>query len=216
MALHERARRRARESHAVRLEADLARAELQTLQMQLQPHFLFNTLHAIAVLIDENPKAASRMIAQLGDLLRETLRLSGTPEVPLGREIDLLKQYLLIEETRLGDRLTVKFDVQHDLLSVNVPSFILQPIVENAVRHGIAPRMEGGHLRIGAERAGQCVRITISDDGPGFAEERNGGIGLSSTRERLALRYRDHATLACATGLNGGAVVTLDIPLNNV
>ncbi len=215
MAMHERVKRRDRDVHAVRLEADLARAELHALQMQLQPHFLFNTLHAISVLVDENPKGASRMIAQLGDLLRETLRLSGTLEVPLSRELDLLRQYLAIEQTRLGARLRVDIDAPAALHDISVPSFILQPLVENAVRHGVAPRVEPGRVTVRAERTGNRLRMTIADDGPGFGAHRDTGIGLSATRDRLAVRYRDDASLTCATGPNGGALVTVDIPISD-
>lgn len=216
MAMHERRRRRARESHALKLEADLAHAELRALQMQLQPHFLFNTLHAISVLIDENPRAASAMISQLGDLLRETLRMSGTSEVTLRKELELLRQYLAIEEVRLGERLVVSVNAPDSLLDLSVPMFLLQPLVENAVRHGIATRMEPGRINISAERWGPRLRMTVADDGPGFGAMREDGIGLRATRDRLALRYRDRATLTQANGTNGGAVVTVEIPIGDV
>jgi two-component system LytT family response regulator len=147
MAMDERAARRRRELDTVRLEADLAQAQLRALQMQLQPHFLFNTLHGIAMLTDTDPAGAESMAVKLAELLRATLSLRDVPEVPLRTELDLLRAYLAIEETRFGDRLVVTFVVPDDALDERVPSFLLQPIVENAVRHGVAPRVAAGHAR---------------------------------------------------------------------
>jgi signal transduction histidine kinase len=214
VAIEERRRRRARELEASKLEAHLARAQLQALQMQLQPHFLFNTLHAISLLVDENPRAASRMIIQLGDLLRESLSLSDTHEVPLSREIELLRQYLAIEQARFGPRLSVDVDVPSGVEQTPVPSFLLQPIVENAVRHGVAPRIEPGRVSVRAVVAGNRLQLIVSDDGPGFGRapaER--GLGLAATRDRLAVRYRGAASLRCESSPAGGAVVTIEIPL---
>ena len=143
MAMDERAARRRRELDTVRLEADLAQAQLRALQMQLQPHFLFNTLHGIAMLTDTDPAGAESMAVKLAELLRSTLRLRDVPEVALRTELELLRAYLEIEETRFGDRLAVTLVVPDDLLDTLVPSFLLQPIVENAVRHGVSSRMRG-------------------------------------------------------------------------
>jgi two-component system LytT family sensor kinase len=138
-ATREREARVRREIDTARLEGDLAQAQLRALQMQLQPHFLFNSLHAIAMLTDSDPAAAESMAIKLADLLRATLRLRDVPEVPLREELQLLRAYLEIEEARFSDRLVVTFSLPDDMLDVRVPSFILQPIVENAVRHGVAP-----------------------------------------------------------------------------
>ena len=157
MAMDERAARRRRELDTVRLEADLAQAQLRALQMQLQPHFLFNTLHGIAMLTDTDPAGAESMAVKLAELLRATLSLRDVPEVPLRTELDLLRAYLAIEETRFGDRLVVTFVVPDDALDERVPSFLLQPIVENAVRHGVAPRVETGHIAIGVAREAHAL-----------------------------------------------------------
>jgi two-component system LytT family response regulator len=182
-AIEERAARRKRELDTARLEADLAQAQLRALQMQLQPHFLFNTLHGIAMLTDSDPAGAETMAVKLAELLRATLRLRDVPEVALRTELELLRAYLEIEELRFGDRLSVTFAVPEDLLDVPVPSFLLQPIVENAVRHGVAPRVENGRITIGATRDGSALVLSVEDDGPGFDTDpfAVAGVGLSAT-----------------------------------
>jgi LytS/YehU family sensor histidine kinase len=218
MAMDERAARRRRELDTVRLEADLAQAQLRALQMQLQPHFLFNTLHGIAMLTDTDPAGAESMAVKLAELLRATLSLRDVPEVPLRTELDLLRAYLAIEETRFGDRLVVTFVVPDDALDERVPSFLLQPIVENAVRHGVAPRVETGHIAIGVAREADALLLSVEDDGPGFGADpfAVGGVGLSATRERLALRYGDAGSIRCEMRNAGarGALVTIRIPLD--
>jgi len=216
--IDERAARRRRELDTARLEADLAQAQLRALQMQLQPHFLFNTLHGIAMLTDADPAGAETMAVKLADLLRATLRLQNIPEVALGTELELLRAYLEIEEVRFGDRLVVTFTVPEDLLDVPVPSFLLQPIVENAVRHGVAPRVETGHIAIGAEREAGSLVLSVEDDGPGFPADpfAIAGVGLSATRDRLALRYGTAGSIRCeARGAGAcGARVAIRIPLD--
>ena len=216
--IDERAARRRRELHTARLETDLAQAQLRALQMQLQPHFLFNTLHAIAMLTDADPAAAETMAVKLAELLRATLRLRDVPEVALRTELELLRAYLEIEVVRFGDRLVVTFTVPEDLLDVPVPSFLLQPIVENAVRHGVAPRVETGHIHIGAVRDGSSLVLSVEDDGPGFRADpfAIAGVGLSATRDRLALRYGAGGSLQCETRRGGasGARVAIRIPLD--
>jgi sensor histidine kinase YesM len=216
--IDERAARRRRELDTARLEADLARAQLRMLQMQLQPHFLFNTLHGIAMLTDTDPAAAETMAVKLADFLRATLRLQDVLEVPLRTELELLRAYLEIEELRFGDRLVVKFAVPPDLLDVPVPSFLLQPIVENAVRHGVAPRVEAGHITIGAAREASLLVLSVEDDGPGFDTDpfAIAGVGLSATRHRLALRYGAAGSIQCeARGAGArGARVAIRIPLD--
>jgi LytS/YehU family sensor histidine kinase len=223
-AIDERAAGRRRELDTVRLEADLAQAQLRALQMQLQPHFLFNTLHGIAMLTDTDPAAAESMAVKLADLLRATLRLRDVPEVALRAELELLRAYLEIEEVRFGDRLVVTFTVPEDLLDVPVPSFLLQPIVENAVRHGVAPRVETGHISIAAVREPGALVLSVEDDGAGFgadpfatvaaAAAATAGVGMSATRDRLALRYGAAASIVCEARRDGapGARVAIRIP----
>ena len=216
--IDERAARRRRELDTARLQADLAQAQLRALQMQLQPHFLFNTLHGIAMLTDSDPAAAETMAVKLAELLRTTLRLQNVPEVALRTELELLRVYLEIEEVRFGDRLVVELTVPENLLEVSVPSFLLQPIVENAVRHGVAPRVETGHIHVSASREGDSLVLTVEDDGPGFGADpfAIAGVGLSATRDRLALRYGVAGSICC-TGRHSsacGARVAIRIPLD--
>jgi LytS/YehU family sensor histidine kinase len=217
-AIDERAARRRRELDSARLEADLAHAQMRALQMQLQPHFLFNTLHGIAMLTDTDPAAAESMAVKLAELLRATLRLRDVPEVPLRDELDLLRLYLEIEEARFGDRLAVTFVAPDDVLETPVPSFLLQPIVENAVRYGVAPRVETGHIAITAAREQDALVLSVEDDGPGFAADPFAaeGVGLAATRERLALRYGDASSIRCEAPSAGthGARVAIRIPLD--
>ena len=217
-AIDDRGARRRRELDAARLEADLAQAQLRALQMQLQPHFLFNTLHGIAMLTDTDPAAAEAMAVKLADLLRATLRLRDVPEVPLRTELELLRAYLEIEETRFGDRLAVTFVAPDDVLDTLVPSFLLQPIVENAVRHGVAPRVETGHIAIRAAREAGALVLSVEDDGPGFGADPFAahGVGLAATRERLALRYGDAGSIRCEARSAGarGARVAIRISLD--
>jgi LytS/YehU family sensor histidine kinase len=215
-AMNERAARRRRDLDAARLEADLAQAQLRALQMQLQPHFLFNTLHGIAMLTDTDPAAAETMAVKLAELLRATLRLRDVPEVPLRTELELLRAYLEVEEARFGDRLVATFAVPEELLDAPVPSFILQPIVENAVRHGVAPRVETGHIAIAATREAGAIVLSVEDDGPGFGANpfAHQGVGLAATRERLTLRYGAAGSIRCETRSAGGqgARVAIRIP----
>src|SRR4029079_16430980 len=218
MAIDERAARRRRELDTVRLEADLAQAQLRAVQMQLQPHFLFNTLHGIAMLTDTDPAGAETMAVKLAHLLRATLRLRDVPEVPLRTELELLRAYLEIEELRFGERLVVTFAMPDDLLEVPVPSFLLQPIVEKAVRHGVAPRVETGHIAIGATRDAGALVLSVEDDGAGFDVDpfAVAGVGLSATRDRLTRRYGAAGSSRCEarSASERGARVAIRIPLD--
>lgn len=201
-------RTRERESQVARLEVQLADARLAALQSQLHPHFLFNTLHAVTSLIHEDPDAAEDMLTALSDLLRTTLGRGHQREVPLRDEIDFLERYLDIEKMRLGDRLQVALDIPADAADVPVPSFAIQPLVENAIRYAIAPRRAGGRLEIHAQHTDGWLRLTVADDGPGFGGR---GIKLKNLRARLAHLYGDGYRLTAGDRPTGGATVTVEI-----
>jgi two-component system, LytTR family, sensor kinase len=210
-----------------RLEAELAqlheqstRERLQALQMRLQPHFLFNTLQSISALLDEDVEAADEMIARLGDFLQLTLESSSALVVTLEEELKFLDRYVRIESVRLKDRLDVRWEIGPETLAARVPNLILQPLVENAIRHGIAARPAPGRVEIRATRADGLLRLQVTDDGPGLGGDtpanpaRQGGHGVALTRERLESLYatRQRLTLAAAPG--GGLAVTLEIPFD--
>lgn len=202
--------------------AQLDRARLQTLQMQLQPHFLFNTLNTISELVYRDPPAADRTIARLGDLLRLALETEQQPEVTLRQELEFLQKYLEIEKTRFHDRLTVNFVVEPQVLDACLPSMILQPLVENAVRHGINSRPGAGIIEIRAERIDGKLELKVSDDGAGLAGNNGGtdslpreGIGLSNTRQRLWQLYGERQKLVLRDRSSGsGLEVVLQIPFH--
>ena len=202
---------------AAELQTRLAQAQLQALKMQLQPHFLFNTLNAIAVLIYRAPEAAEQMVTQLSEMLRISLDRVGVQEVTLGQELEFLEKYLEIERTRFQDRLRVEVRVEPRALGACVPNMILQPIVENAVRHGVAPRSQGGRIEISARREDGLLRLAVSDDGRGTDEgaealAAKGGVGLSNTRERLARLYGDRHSFELRSSAGLGMTVTIAIP----
>ena len=203
-------------ARAARLETRLAEARLETLTAQLQPHFLFNTLHAISTLMHRDVEAADTMLARLGDLLRRTLDGRNRPEVPLAEELRLLEAYLDIARVRFEDRLTVDVRIASETNGALVPRFVLQPLVENALQHGIGSRQGCGRVTIQAKRDGERLHLSVSDDGPGGALQGNGfpreGIGLTNTRERLRERYgADHSLHLTKSG-DGGLLVAVDIP----
>jgi signal transduction histidine kinase len=215
---------RAREAQAARLAAQLAEARLGALQMQLHPHFLFNSLNAITVLVrDRHTEQAERMLELLSDALRRVLRgdpngggAGGDHEVALGEELAFVREYLAIEQVRFSDRLRVTWAVDESLAGALVPGFVLQPLVENALRHGLARRREAGALQIGARREGDALVLWVRDDGVGL-EERGvqEGVGLANTRERLRTLYGDRARLELAPAPAGarGTVATVRLPL---
>jgi hypothetical protein len=168
------------------LETRLVEAQLTALQQQLQPHFLFNTLHAISTLMHRDVNVADRVLVRLSDLLRMTLEAGHQKTVPLSRELAFIKSYLEIEQARLGDRLTTEFHVSEDTLHCSVPALILQPLVENAVKHGVARHTRPGRIDIGAERRGTQLVLTVADNGASSEDfDRPGGIGLRNTRARV-------------------------------
>jgi len=203
------------ERRAIELRGQLAQAQLQALKMQLQPHFLFNTLNAIAALVRKNEnKAATDMLAGLSDLLRLTLESAGAQEVPLKQEIDFLERYLEIERIRFADRLQVRMQIAPETLEARVPNLILQPLVENAIRHGIAPRSTPGLIEISAERENGKLRLQVKDSGTGMPPDQlhRRGVGLSNTLARLERLYGANQSLAFNNAPTGGAVVTLEMP----
>ena len=204
-----------RELRAAELEKRLVQARLQALQMQLNPHFLFNTLHAIAALMHKDLEAAERMITRLSDLLRYALDSTEAQEVPLGQELDFLRRYLEIEQTRFGDRLVVRFDIAAETLGALVPNLILQPLVENAIRHGIEPRAKPGCIDLRAWRENGRLKLEVRDNGVGLAPGRRPeeGVGLSNTRARLQQLYGDGQHRFGLDNASGaGLAVCLEIP----
>src|SRR5262245_26836937 len=200
---------------SAQLEMRLVEAQLQALQRQLHPHFLFNTLNAIAGLMRTDVDAADRMMDRLGDLLRMTLNTSNIQEVPLKEELEVLQKYLDIEQVRLGNRMTVSIDIDPEALDAQLPNFLLQPLVENAVRHGIAPRAEPGQLGISASHRGNRLTIEILNSGDGVPPHRltllNQGVGLANTRARLEHRYPNDHRLVFSNA-DPGFRVTVEIP----
>jgi len=200
---------------AAQLQTRLAEASLQSLQRQLHPHFLFNTLHSISALIPRDPEAADAMLGQLSDLLRLTLDRIGTQELPLKEELDFVQKYVEIERTRFGDRLQVDFDIAPETLDAAVPNMLLQPLVENAIRHGIARKVGGGRVEITARRNDGDLCLMVRDTGPGLAEAQPGlskGVGLANTRSRLEHLFGERHSLDFSEPPGGGLAVKIVIP----
>lgn len=205
-----------RELRASRLETQLAQAQLTVLRMQLDPHFLFNTLHAISSLMHEDVEAADEVVARLSDLLRMSLENVHQNEVTLQREMEFLEGYLAIQQTRFRDRLTVRLEIDPGSLDALVPSMILQPLVENAVTHGVASRLGSGEIMVRSRRQDGVLRLEVRDNGPGprgAGERISQGVGISNTRARLTQLYgaAHHFELVEASG--GGTLVKLELPL---
>ena len=197
------------------LEKRLAEARLMTLQMQLNPHFLFNALNSVATLIHHDTKAADRMLVRLAELLRLTLDNTSAQEIPLRAELALLERYLEIERIRFGDRLSFRVAIPGDLLDVRVPTLVLQPIVENALQHGIGPLARAGLVEIIGRRDGDSLVLEVRDNGRGLPVGQTGrdGIGLSNTRARLHHLYGEQQDLTLKNGESGGVIVTIRLPL---
>ncbi len=217
-------REQARELAASRAATALAEARLELLRVQLDPHFLFNALNTIAGLVHADPAGADRMIARLGELLRFSLDARGRQEVALREELRLLDAYTAIEKARFGPRLQVAVQVDPALLELPVPSLLLQPLVENAIRHGLGPRGGRGTVRVSATRLGDRLCLEVSDDGVGLAPAgtvaarasaagERGGLGLGNTRARLAQLYGDAYRFESYAGDAGGVAVRLLLPL---
>jgi signal transduction histidine kinase len=201
---------------ASRLQAELAEAQLHALKSQLHPHFLFNALNAVVTLTTSDPPAAKRVVILLSDLLRRALADGGSQEVPLAREIDFARSYLEIEQVRFPTRLSVEVSVDPRTEQALVPHLVLQPLVENAVRHGIGPKAGPGTVRIEAGLDGDALRLSVLDDGVGpsdAARSRGAGVGLSNVRARLARLYGDRASFDCGARAGGGFQASVRLPL---
>ena len=196
------------------LEAKLAQAQLESLKLQLHPHFLFNTLNTITALINTDARAAERVVSALSELLRLSLRTAPEPEVPLERELEVLEHYIGIQRVRFKDRLTVAFDIDPAARRALVPTLILQPLVENAIRHGIAPRAAPGRVVIAARQADGRLELRVSDDGVGCAAASppREGIGLGNARARLRSLYGGAHRFEVGGRPDGGFAVSIDIP----
>lgn len=206
---------RARQLETAQLESSLARAELTNLRLQLQPHFLFNALNTISSTMYEDPAAADEMLDRLAELLRASLKTARTDEVPLATELEVLDCYLAIMRARFGDRLAVSFEIDPRARDALVPSMILQPLVENAIRHGNVERNGRGTIALRAARRGAEVVLEVDDDGPGSAEEvgsGNRGVGLSATAERIELLYGGSGRIEAGNVAGGGFRVTAVVP----
>jgi len=203
-----------RELRAAELEKRLAQARLQTLQMQLNPHFLFNSLHAISALVHKDADLADQMITRLSDLLRYALESTDAQEVPLRQELDFLRRYLEIEQTRFGDRLAVRLDIAPDTLDALVPNLLLQPLVENAIRHGIEPRAKPGRIELRSRYESGQLKLELRDNGVGLSpgRELREGVGLSNTRARLKQLYGERHRFALSETPGGGLSVSLELP----
>jgi len=209
-------RSRDREVTTAQLETRLAEARLQALTVQLQPHFLFNTLNMISEMVYQSPDAADQMIARLSEMLRLTLRESRSQVVPLARELQVLELYIEIMRGRFQERLTVNLDVGPAAREALVPPLILQTIVENSIRHGVNPLTGEVRIRIECEVVGDCLSLEIEDDGPGMAGSHlvteSGGIGLSNTVRRLEQLYGDAQQLSMETSSGGGLLARIKLP----
>jgi sensor histidine kinase YesM len=199
----------------VALEGQLALAELKALRMQLQPHFLFNTLHAIGVLIHSDPKAAHVMLTRLAELLRLSLDTASEPELPLEVELAFVEKYLAIQRARFGDRLTVRYALEPDAMRGLVPTLVMQPLVENALEHGVAPHARPGVIEIAVSRTADVLTIRVRDNGDGLSEGEGllrSGVGLANTRGRLRQLYGDRSRLTLANAVGGGLEAILEMP----
>lgn len=211
-AVHFYQRSKERERRALELTARLAQSRLEALKTQLQPHFLFNTLNSIAELVHRDAEAADSMIASLSDLLRLTLETANEQELPLRRELQFVERYLAIEQIRFGERLRLEMDIAADTREALVPAFLLQPLLENALRHGLEPQSASGLLTIRAARESSILRLQIIDNGRGLSKDQplREGIGLSNTRARLSALYGESAKLEMRDG--GGLAVEILLP----
>lgn len=210
MLFHERA------SRALQLENRLIQTQLEVLRMQLRPHFLFNALNAVSALVDEDPAAARRMLARLSGLLRKTLELGDAHEIALREEMELVDSYLDIETCRFGDRLEARVEIAEPCLEARVPPLILQPLVENAVRHGVETSAGRCRLRISGRTTGANLELVVRDHGPGLERERvrrDSGVGIANVQSRIEQMYPGAASLTLEQAPDGGAQAVVRLPL---
>jgi signal transduction histidine kinase len=207
----------AERERSLRAEAAAHQAQLEALRYQINPHFLFNSLNAVSTLVTERRNdEAARMLSRVSDFLRLTLTAPVKDEVALANEVDYVRQYLEIERVRFGDRLRTEIDVAPDVWEAAVPTFVLQPLIENAVRYAVAPRESGGSIVLEARRSGETLRLAVIDDGPEVTDDGRGNgaakIGLANTRDRLRQLYGDRGRLALTHISGGGTRATIEIP----
>lgn len=207
-------------AETAQLGAELSQARLAALSRQMEPHFMFNTLNSIAGLVrDGRNQAAVGMIVGLSEILRRSSLDSHRPEVTLAEEVAYLQRYVEIQKVRFGERLAYSVDIPEALMDAPVPSLLLQPLVENAIKHGLAERVAGGEIRVMAERGDAALRLSVYDDGPGFAagwESKGAGVGLANLRRRLQIMHGDAAGLLVRNVEGGGVEVVVTLPLADV
>jgi hypothetical protein len=203
---------RERDRRAAQLETRLAQARLDVLRMQIHPHFLFNTLNSIATLMHRDVAAAERMLVLLGDLLRESLARGDAQTVSLERELSFVDRYIEIERTRFGDRLSVERSIEAATLRAEVPNLLLQPLVENALRHGLGRKPGAGRLTMSSARDGSALELRVRDDGVGPGAVSQCGLGLVNTRSRLEQMYGDAHSFVAAEAVGGGFEVVIRLP----
>lgn len=214
-------RRKLRHKHLelVQLESQLASAQLNALRLQLQPHFLFNTLNTISSLMEFDIKKSQKIVSQLGSLLRTVLDENTRKTIPLREELEFVKSYLAIEQVRFMDRLNIQYELEEESLDALVPSLILQPLVENAIKHGFSNKIEAGTITVATQRVGTNIKLTVQDDGLGSDLESeallNKGIGLKNVKQRLALIYKNDYDFSIRSGKSQGFEITITIPYYN-
>lgn len=209
-------RDRERQAHGIQLQAQLAEAKLDALRMQINPHFLFNTLHAISAMVARNPAGVRKMIARLSELLRYTTDAHARDEVSLREELDFLGRYLEIMEIRFQGRLIIDRQIDPATLDALVPNLILQPIVENALEHGVSRKKGEGRVEITSGRVENRLVLTVRDNGPGVRGEPESGVGLANTRARLTQLYGSRGTLRLTSGAEGGTTAEISLPLHTI
>ncbi len=204
---------RAEELKRVAREKELIQAQLKLLQAQIEPHFLFNTLANVHSLIATQPETAATMLENLNRYLRAALDHSRSNQSSLAKELELIKAYLDIQHIRMGDRLSYHFDVAVGVAALPFPPMLLQPLVENAVKHGLEPTLSGGHLTLRARNRDGMIEIEVEDNGMGLADDTSGGVGLNNVRERLRSLFGDKASLEVTSPASGGVLVRLMLPI---
>ena len=207
-------RTRQQEAQTARLQAQLAEARLDALRMQINPHFLFNTLHAVSAMVERDPSGVRKMIARLSELLRHTTDAHATAQVTLREELEFLGRYIEIMEIRFHGRLTIDRRIAPATLDAQVPNLILQPIVENALEHGVSRTKGEGRIEIASERRGDALVVTVRDNGPGLRDETRTGVGVANTRARLAQLYGGAGTLTLHSPPEGGTVAEISLPFH--